>query len=98
MKLVKNALDFEWDKGNTDKNQTEHGVSNKETEESFFDKKKQTFPDVLHSGKEERMRIIGKTEQGRLLFVVYTMRGKSIRIISARNVNKKEVSLYEKGT
>lgn len=88
-------LAFDWDPGNTDKNR-KHGVIDKEAEEPFFDTKKKTFPDRLHSGTEERFRIIGKTRKGRLLFIAFTIRKGIIRIISARDANTKEVPLYEK--
>ncbi len=98
MKLLPLPITFEWDKGNSDKNWIKHKIKNKEAEEIFFDENKVTFPDVLHSGREERYRIIGKTRNGRLLFVVFTIRKKVIRIISVRDINKKEVILYEKTT
>ena len=87
---------FVWDEGNLNKNWKKHEVENQEAEEVFFDKDKKTFKDKLHSEKEERFRIIGKTKKNRLLFVVFTVRSKEIRIISARDINKKEVYLYEK--
>ena len=62
----------------------------------FFDKHRFIFKDEVHSQNEERLRILGKTKRGRLLFVVFTKRGARIRIISARDINKKEVDLYEK--
>ena len=96
MRKIREPVEFIWDKGNIDKNWRRHKVSNRECEEVFFDKRKKTFKDKLHSKGEERFRIIGKTKKGKLLFVVFTMRGKRIRIISARDINKKEVYLYEK--
>lgn len=96
MRVVKKVFEFQWDKGNIDKNLKKHEVKNKEAEEVFFDEKRFIFKDKLHSFGEERFRIIGKTKKKRLLFVVFTKRGKKIRIISARNINKKEVYLYEK--
>ena len=95
MLTIKNAIGFIWNKGNIDKNWTRHKVTNQECEEVFFDGKKKIFKDKLHSGKEERFRIIGKTKKERLLFVVFTIRKDKIRIISARDINKKEVYLYE---
>lgn len=94
MKVVKEALEFEWDKGNKGKN-LKHNVEDKESEEVFQDEHRFIFKDKLHSEGEERFRIIGKTKEGRLLFVVFTMRSKKIRIISSRDINKKEVYLYE---
>lgn len=95
MRILKSAFEFEWDKGNVDKNK-KHKVEDKEVEEVFFDRKRFIFKDIIHSGKEERFRILGRTKKGRLLFVVFTKRGKKVRIISARDINKKEVYLYEK--
>ena len=94
MKILKEPSEFVWDKGNLNKNLLKHQVEDKEAEEVFFDENKKTFKDHLHSNDEERFRIIGKTKSGRCLFVVFTYRKEKIRIISARDVNKKEVKLY----
>lgn len=96
VRVEKKVLEFLWDNGNSEKNLIAHNVTNNESEESFFDEKRVIFKDILHSGKEERFRIIGKTKKGRLLFIAFTMRGTRIRIISARDINRKEVYLYEK--
>ena len=98
MRKFRKPIEFNWSKGNTDKNFERHKIRDKEAEEPFFDKSHKTFKDEVHSKGEERYRIVGKTKKGRLLFVVFTMRGKKIRIISARDINKKEVYLYEKET
>ena len=95
--ISEDAVFFKWDIGNIGKNK-KHTVGDEEAEEVFFDTNKKTFTDRVHSGQEKRLRLVGKTRNNRLLFVVFTMRGKDIRIISARDVNKKEVYLYEKTT
>ncbi|PIS14125.1 hypothetical protein COT65_00500 [Candidatus Shapirobacteria bacterium CG09_land_8_20_14_0_10_47_13] len=95
MVAIKEPIEFIWDKGNKDKSWLKHKVANRESEEVFFDDGKKTFRDKLHSRGEERFRIIGKTKKRRLLFIVFTIRRKKIRIISARDINKKEVKLYE---
>lgn len=95
--ITETVVLFEWDKGNSGKNKN-HGVEDREAEEAFFDTRKQTFRDTIHLQREERFRIIGKTKHGRLLFVVFTARREKVRIISARDVNKKEGYLYEKTT
>lgn len=95
MKVLPKPLSFVWDEGNSWKPGT-HDVAIKEAEQAFFDKHKKMFRDHLHSGSEERFRVIGKTKKKRLLFVVFTVRKDVIRIISARDTNKKEVPLYEK--
>ena len=93
--IIKKGTKFDWDHGNTNKNE-KHGVNDRETEEVFFDKNKKTFRDKLHSNKEERFRIIGKTKKNRVLFIVFTIRDDKLRVISARKLNKREVYLYEK--
>lgn len=97
MRVDKSVLEFEWDKGNIGKNR-KHQVDDKEAEEVFLDRGKKLFKDHLHSNGEERLRLVGKTKKERLLLVVFTIRKGKVRIISARNINKKEVYLYEKTT
>lgn len=97
MVFYKDAEEFEWDKGNIGKNKR-HNVEDKEAEEVFLDEGKIIFKDKLHSQIEERFIVIGKTKRDRLLYVCFTKRKKRIRIISARDINKKEVHLYKKTT
>ena len=97
MRIEKNIFEFEWDQGNSGKN-NKHKVDDKEAEEAFLDDGKVAFLDTIHSKNEERLRLIGKTKKNRLLFIVYTKRKDKIRVISARDVNRKEVPLYEKTT
>ena len=94
MKSFEKFLEFDWDKGNINKNLA-HKITDEEAEDVFLDRRKQTFKDKLHSGAEERFILPGKTTVGRLLFIAFTIRGKKVRIISARDINKREVSLYE---
>lgn len=75
-----------------------HGVTDDECEQVFFDPLKHIIKDELHSEKEERYIILGHTKQIRLLFIAFTIRPGGIRIISARNVNKKERNWYEEKT
>lgn len=98
MKIFKEPLEFQWDKGNIGKSLKKHKVEDKEVEETFFDKHHRRFKDKIHSKGEQRYQIVGKTKKGRLLFIVFTMRTRKIRIISARDINKREVYLYEKET
>ncbi len=98
MIVIKEPLKFQWDKGNIDKNKKKHNVDEKESEEPFFDKEKVIYKDKFHSDKEDRFILIGKTKEKRLLYIVFTKRGETARIISARDINRKEVLLYEKKT
>lgn len=95
MVVLKEPIEFEWDEGNKNKNER-HGVTAKEIEKAFFDSGKVIFKDVLHSQEEERYIALGKTDAGRLLYTVFTMRKEKVHIISSRDINKKEVRLYEK--
>lgn len=89
-------LDFQWDEGNWDKNWFKHQVSTNECEEVFFDEKKYIIKDRMHSGSEKRWTVFGKTKSYRTLFIVFTVRSKMVRIISARDADKKEKAFYEK--
>jgi uncharacterized protein len=86
---------FEWDDGNSGKNENKHGVTDREAEEIFFNK-----PLIIgrsFKGQPEmRYAALGKTSGSRLLAVVFTIRTKRIRVISARPMSKKERMLYEK--
>lgn len=95
MNIFFEPLLFEWDRGNKGKNFLKHGVSNEECEEVFFDSKQRLVKDILHSGQETRYILLGQTERGRLLFIAFTIRIDKIRVISARDLNKKERRLYE---
>lgn len=87
-------VEFEWDDWNILKNKEKHGVSNDEMEQIFMDPGKKIFHDIFHSSKEDRYIVIGQTEQDRVLYTVFTLRNKKIRIISARDLNRKERNLY----
>ena len=92
-----NPLEFEgfdWDAGNVTKN-SKHSVEPEEAEAVFLNEPLLVVPDAKHSKSEVRWRALGRTEKKHLL-VVFTIRRKLIRIISARTMNKKERAVYEK--
>ncbi|MBI3252473.1 MAG: BrnT family toxin [Candidatus Omnitrophica bacterium] len=95
MEWFKNASEFEWDPGNKDKNFAKHRVTNEECEEAFFDPHKR-FRSVPSEWGEERHLLVAKTKAGRLLFIVFTLRRSKIRVIPARDLNRRERHLYEK--
>ncbi|MDO8639107.1 MAG: BrnT family toxin [Candidatus Daviesbacteria bacterium] len=94
MKIPK-PIAFDWDKGNTDKNFHKHNVLNRETEEVFSNKSLKMFKDIKHSHKEQRFVAYGVTNLNRKLAIVFTLRKQKIRVISARDQNKKERIIYE---
>jgi uncharacterized protein len=89
------AEDFEWDEGNIRKNWERHRVSHIECEEIIFNRPIIVKKDEPHSTSEDRYFVLGKTDAGRLLFTVFTLRANKIRIISARDMNRKERKIYE---
>jgi uncharacterized protein len=89
-------LKFDWDEGNKTKNYQKHQITYKECEEVFFNKPLINNLDEKHSQYEKRFRSLGRTNKNRKLFISYTIRNQKIRIISARDQNKKERRIYEK--
>lgn len=95
MKKLPKPIKFEWDKGNLDKNWHKHKVDAKEAEQVFTNKPLQILKDIKHSQDEDRFVAMGITNQGRKLYLVFTLRDTSLRVISARNQSKKERNYYE---
>ncbi len=96
--MLPDPIAFLWDKANEQKNLDKYKVTMQEIEEAFFDPVKVLYEDIFHSGKEDRYILIGKTNQDRMLFIVFTIRSNKVRAISARDLNKKERPLYEEAT
>ena len=93
--IVQECTGFQWDRHNIQKNLEKHNVSPVESEQAFFNRPLIVIEDVQHSQDEERFYALGKTDQGRRLFVAFTIRNKLIRVISSRDMNKKERKIYE---
>jgi uncharacterized DUF497 family protein len=96
LRVIPTPLDFQWDTGNRNKNFLKHHVTDEECEEVFFDPFKRLFDDPVHSNQEKRHILLGQTKGERILFIAFTIRQKKIRVISARDLNRKECQLYEK--
>ncbi len=88
---------FDWDAGNARKNADKHDVSQGEAEQVFFNDPLLMVPDQKHSSAEPRIHALGQTDDGRRLHITFTLRagGTKIRVISARDMNRKERSYYE---
>lgn len=96
IKVLPKVIAFEWDEGNIDKNLKKHDVSNQEAEEAFLNKPFIIVADKKHSLREQRFQALGKTSKQRKVFLSFTIRENRIRIISIRDMNKKEEVEYEK--
>jgi hypothetical protein len=85
---------FQWDAGNAGKIWEKHRVTPTECEELFFNQPLVLGDDETHSKAEERLYALGQTDAARLLFVVITIRRHLIRVISARDMSRKEREIY----
>lgn len=92
--ILKGVGGFEWDKANIS-HIAVHDVTYEEAEDVFFDHKNVFKHDLKHSTVEKRFILIGKTQKKRLLYLIFTKRKNKIRVISARDINRREVKLYE---
>lgn len=88
---------FDWDEGNSRKNAEKHGVCQSEAEQIFFNEPLLVVEDGKHSHKEARCHALGVTDDTRLLHITFTLRGGGtlIRVISARDMHRKERTVYE---
>lgn len=92
VKFKSGDMDFEWDDEKARLNKIKHGISFKVAAQIFDDENRVEFFDEAHSIDEDRWRVIGKVEE--ILFVVYTERTETIRLISAREATDAERRIY----
>jgi uncharacterized DUF497 family protein len=93
------VIGFEWDEGNSRKNE-QHGVSMAGAEQVFFNSPLLVLPDPRQSEAELRFHALGKTNEGRRLHITFTLRAAEqfIRVISARDMHRKERVIYEQAS
>ena len=91
------VVGFQWDMGNARKSEDKHGVGQSEAEQVFFNEPLLVLADAGHSHAEVRFHALGATNAGRLLHVTFTLRdgGSRIRVISARDMHRKERQRYD---
>ena len=90
------VIGFEWDQGNARKN-GQHEVTMAEAEQAFFNSPLLVLLDPKHSAVESRFHALGRTNAGRRLHIFFTLRDaeRLIRVISARDVHRRERTVYE---
>jgi uncharacterized DUF497 family protein len=93
---IENVIGFEWDSGNISKNEDKHGLKWTTVEEVFFNEPLLIIEDFKYSLNECRCVALGKNDFNDLITVVFTLRDKHIRVISARAMSKKERIVYER--
>ncbi|MEA2976198.1 MAG: uncharacterized protein QOF19_1718 [Alphaproteobacteria bacterium] len=88
---------FDWDDGNDRKNVEKHAVNQIEAEQVFLDPRLLVLVDEKHSGAEKRFQAYGEVANGRRLQVSFTLRQNEtmIRVISARDMSRRERARYE---
>ena len=94
VEVLRRIKGFQWDQGNSGKNEGKHGVTDRESEEIFFNKPL-VIARSIKGSPEVRYAALGKTYGSRLLAVVFTIRTNKIRVISARPMSRSERELYE---
>lgn len=87
---------FDWDAGNARKNREAHGVTSSESEPVFLNRPLVAVPDHQHSRNEPRFHALGRTNPGRQLALLFTIRGELVRVISARDMSRRERRAYER--
>ena len=97
---LSNIIGFQWDEGNARKSEERHGVSQTEAEQVFADERLLFDRDTRHSQSEQRYNALGRSMNDRLLHVTFTVRnqGTIIRVISARDMSRKERNRYAQET
>ena len=89
---------FEWDPRKAEANAAKHGVTFDNAVTVFLDPDALDGPDLQHSSTESRFRRLGRSADGRVLIVAYTLRrsgdAETIRIISARRASSRERTAY----
>ena len=93
--LLETCEGFDWDQDNAEKNWTSHRVTPEEAEDVFFNDPLIIRSDVRHSREEKRYYALGQTSTGRRLFIAFTIRHRLIRMISARDMNRREQAAYD---
>ena len=93
------VTEFDWDGGNARKKEP-HGVSMAEAEQIFFNVPLLLLADLQHSRSEPRFHALGKSAEGRRLHLSFTLRRSesAIRVISARDMHRKERVIYEQAS
>ena len=94
-KKLSQCIGFNWDEGNIEKNWLKHKVTPAECEQVFFNRPLVVKDDIAHSKAEPRFYALGQTDSRRLLFIAFTIRKNLIRVISARDMSRKEREVYE---
>lgn len=90
------CVGFDWDGWNASKNWEKHCVTPEDAESIFFHDPLLLRSDAGHSAREKRYQAMGETAAGRGLLVAFTIRRKLVRVICARDMNRREAEAYRR--
>ena len=96
MEELSKCRGLQWDEGNSEKNWLAHKVTRAECEQVFFNRLLVTPGNERLAGWERTYYLLGQTDARRRLFVVFTIRGDLVRVISARDMSRRERRIYER--
>ncbi len=88
-------MDFQWDDENLD-HIAIHGVEWYEAEDALLKPKSLKFGAHPAPNGEPRDGVLSKTEQGRLLVIIFTIRNGFLRIVTAREANASEKKSFKR--
>ena len=91
------CMEFEWDDAKSDACFEQRGFDFAYVLQLFLDPERLVRKDQRWDYGEDRFQLTGAID-GRVFVLIYTARGVSIRIISARKANIREVKDYENST
>lgn len=86
-------MDFDWDDDNIE-HLAWHEVEPEEAQDVFYNDRIEYQP-YIENG-ENRQNIVGRTDAGRLLKVIFTLRGGKVRVCSAYTPGKREIEAYKR--
>lgn len=87
-------MEFEWDETKSEACLRERGFDFAYVLKAFVDPDRLVRKDHRWDYGEDRFQLMGVVEE-RVFVVIYTVRKRAVRIISARKANSREVTQYE---
>ena len=93
--IVLQTEGFEWNKWNIEKNLIKHNVTSRECEEVFLNRPFLKSIPITEGRREQRAYAFGMTDRNRKITIVFTIKNNKIRVVSARDMSRKERRIYD---
>jgi uncharacterized DUF497 family protein len=88
---VRDALDFDWDEHN-ENHLAKHGISRFDVEDALYGN--HILLEYQMEQNEQRWVAVGATRSGRILNIVFAVRGEAVRPITGWTADKETADLY----